>query len=52
VALVAEQTRHRYRALAPGADPELAARFERESSAAANVAGILRWLDQPAAAQS
>jgi glyoxylase-like metal-dependent hydrolase (beta-lactamase superfamily II) len=52
VALVTEQTRHRYRALAPDADPELAARFERESGAATNVAGILRWLDQPAAAQS
>jgi hypothetical protein len=52
VAMVTEQTRHRYQALAPGADPELAARFERESGAATNVAGILHWLDQPAAAQS
>jgi glyoxylase-like metal-dependent hydrolase (beta-lactamase superfamily II) len=52
VAMVAEQTRHRYQALAPGGDPELAARFERESGAATNVAGILHWLGRPGPAQS
>jgi glyoxylase-like metal-dependent hydrolase (beta-lactamase superfamily II) len=44
VAMVAEQTRHRYAAFAPDADPELGARFERQSGAAANVAGIMHWL--------
>ena len=32
--MVTEQTRQRYAALAPGADPALSARFERQSGAA------------------
>jgi glyoxylase-like metal-dependent hydrolase (beta-lactamase superfamily II) len=44
VAMVAEQTRQRYAALGPGADPVLSARFERQSGAATNVAGIMHWL--------
>jgi glyoxylase-like metal-dependent hydrolase (beta-lactamase superfamily II) len=45
-AMVAERTRQRYAALAPEADPQLTARFERVSGAAANVAGIMHWLDR------
>jgi glyoxylase-like metal-dependent hydrolase (beta-lactamase superfamily II) len=44
-AMVAERTRARYAVLADGADPALAAKFDRVSSTAANVAGIARWLD-------
>jgi glyoxylase-like metal-dependent hydrolase (beta-lactamase superfamily II) len=44
-ALVAERTRARYALLADGADPVLAAKFDRVSGTAANVAGIARWLD-------
>jgi glyoxylase-like metal-dependent hydrolase (beta-lactamase superfamily II) len=44
-AMVAERTRQRYRVLGPGGDPDLAARYDRVSAAAANVAGIMRWLD-------
>jgi glyoxylase-like metal-dependent hydrolase (beta-lactamase superfamily II) len=43
VAMVVEQTRQRYAALAPNADPALSARFERQSGAATNVAGIMHW---------
>ncbi|HZC41952.1 MAG TPA: MBL fold metallo-hydrolase [Streptosporangiaceae bacterium] len=50
VAMVAERTRGRYRALAPGGDPELAARTETVSSTAASVAGILHWLGKEAPA--
>jgi glyoxylase-like metal-dependent hydrolase (beta-lactamase superfamily II) len=46
VAMVAERTRERYRALAPDGDPEVAGRFERISSTEGNVAGILHWLDK------
>jgi len=46
VAMVTEQTRQRYAALAPDADPALSARFERQSSAALNVAGITHWLEK------
>ena len=46
VAMVAERTRQRYAALAPGADPEIMAKVERVSGAAANVAGIMHWLDR------
>jgi len=46
VAMVAERTRQRYAVLADGADPMLAAKFDRVSGAAANVAGIARWLDR------
>jgi glyoxylase-like metal-dependent hydrolase (beta-lactamase superfamily II) len=45
-AMVAERTRQRYAALRPGADPEIAAKYERISGTTANVAGILRWLDR------
>jgi glyoxylase-like metal-dependent hydrolase (beta-lactamase superfamily II) len=45
-AMVAERTRSRYAALAEGADPELAAKFERVSGTAPNVAGIMHWLDK------
>jgi glyoxylase-like metal-dependent hydrolase (beta-lactamase superfamily II) len=48
-AMVAERTRGRYAMLADGADPALAAKFERISGAAANVAGIAHWLDQQGA---
>jgi glyoxylase-like metal-dependent hydrolase (beta-lactamase superfamily II) len=44
-AMVAERTRSRYAVLDDGADPALAAKFDRISSATANVAGIARWLD-------
>jgi hypothetical protein len=44
--MVAERTRERYRVLAEGADPELAAKYERVSKTAANVAGIMHWLDK------
>ncbi len=44
-AMVARRTRERYRVLADGADPTLAAKYDRTSTAQANVAGILHWLD-------
>jgi glyoxylase-like metal-dependent hydrolase (beta-lactamase superfamily II) len=45
-AMVAERTRQRYAVLAPGADPQIAAKYDRISGAAANVAGIWHWLDK------
>ncbi|MEP7025966.1 MAG: MBL fold metallo-hydrolase [Actinomycetota bacterium] len=45
-AMVAERTRERYAVLQDGADPEIAAKFDRISSAPANVAGIAHWLDR------
>ena len=48
-AMVAERTRGRYAVLADGADPALAAKFDRISGAAANVAGIAHWLDKQGA---
>jgi glyoxylase-like metal-dependent hydrolase (beta-lactamase superfamily II) len=45
VAMVRERTNARYAALRPGGDPGLATRFERISSTALNVAGIMHWLD-------
>ena len=44
-AMVNERTRQRYAALQPGADPQIAAKFNRISGTAANVAGIMHWLD-------
>jgi hypothetical protein len=44
--MVAERTRERYAVLAADADPDLAAKFDRISGAAANVAGIMHWLDK------
>jgi glyoxylase-like metal-dependent hydrolase (beta-lactamase superfamily II) len=46
VAMVTEQTRQRYAALRPDADPALSVRFERQSGAATNVAGIMHWLEK------
>ena len=46
VAMVTEQTRQRYAALGPDGDPALSARFERQSGAATNVAGIVHWLEK------
>ena len=51
-AMVAERTRERYLVLADGADPDLAAKYERVSGAAASVAGILHWLDKADGAES
>jgi glyoxylase-like metal-dependent hydrolase (beta-lactamase superfamily II) len=45
-AMVAERTRQRYAMLAPEADLEVAAKFDRISGATANVAGIMHWLDK------
>jgi glyoxylase-like metal-dependent hydrolase (beta-lactamase superfamily II) len=45
-AMVAERTRARYAVLQDGVDPEIAEKFDRISSAAANVAGIAHWLDR------
>jgi glyoxylase-like metal-dependent hydrolase (beta-lactamase superfamily II) len=47
-AMVAERTRQRYLVLAAGADPEIAAKYERISGTQANVAGIMHWLDKAA----
>jgi glyoxylase-like metal-dependent hydrolase (beta-lactamase superfamily II) len=44
VAMVAERTKDRYVALRPEIDPQIAAKFERITGAAANVAGIMHWL--------
>jgi glyoxylase-like metal-dependent hydrolase (beta-lactamase superfamily II) len=45
-AMVAERTRQRYQVTGPDGDPEVAAKFERLSGAAANVAGIMHWLNK------
>jgi glyoxylase-like metal-dependent hydrolase (beta-lactamase superfamily II) len=45
-AMVAERTRQRYAVLRDGADPALAAKYERVGGTSANVAGISHWLDQ------
>lgn len=46
VAMVRDRTMARYAAMAPDADLALAEKFERESSAAGNVEGILHWLEK------
>jgi glyoxylase-like metal-dependent hydrolase (beta-lactamase superfamily II) len=46
VAMVRDRTMDRYAAFAPDADPAFAAKFERLSGAAGNVAGIMYWLDK------
>ena len=46
VAMVAERTRERYAVFAPGADPDLAAKYDRIAGAPSNVAGIMHWLDK------
>jgi glyoxylase-like metal-dependent hydrolase (beta-lactamase superfamily II) len=45
-AMVAERTRQRYRVLSEDGSAEIAAKYDRISSAEANVAGIMRWLDK------
>jgi glyoxylase-like metal-dependent hydrolase (beta-lactamase superfamily II) len=45
-AMVAERTRERYLVLADGADPVIAAKYDRVSATQASVAGIMRWLDK------
>ena len=44
VAMVRERTKARYAAFSPEADPAMAERFERVSSAFGNVEGIMHWL--------
>jgi glyoxylase-like metal-dependent hydrolase (beta-lactamase superfamily II) len=46
VAMVYERTRSRYAALAAGADPDVAGKFDRITGPASNVAGIMHWLDR------
>jgi glyoxylase-like metal-dependent hydrolase (beta-lactamase superfamily II) len=45
VAMVESATRDRYLAFRPDGDPEVATKFNRISGAAANVAGIMAWLE-------
>jgi len=52
VAMVRDRTVNRYAATSPGADPVLAEKFERVSSAAGNVAGIMAWLEKTSPAAS
>jgi glyoxylase-like metal-dependent hydrolase (beta-lactamase superfamily II) len=46
VAMVADRTRERYKVFAPGADPDLAAKYDRIAGAPSNVSGIVHWLDK------
>jgi glyoxylase-like metal-dependent hydrolase (beta-lactamase superfamily II) len=46
VAMVHERTKDRYAALRADGDPDVAAKFGRISGTAANVAGIMHWLDK------
>jgi glyoxylase-like metal-dependent hydrolase (beta-lactamase superfamily II) len=46
VAMVRERTRDRYAAASPDADAALTEQFERMSSAAGNVEGIMHWLEK------
>lgn len=52
VAMVRDRTMDRYAAASPDADPALAEQFERMSSAAGNVEGIMAWLDKTSPAGS
>jgi glyoxylase-like metal-dependent hydrolase (beta-lactamase superfamily II) len=52
VAMVRDRTMDRYAATSPDADPVLAEKFERVSSAAGNVEGIMAWLDRTGPAAS
>jgi len=45
-AMVAERTRERYRVLSEDGFAEVAAKLDRTSGTAANVAGIMHWLDK------
>ena len=49
VAMVLDRTKDRYAATSPDADPRLAEKLERVSSAAGNVEGILHWLEKTGA---
>ncbi len=44
VAMVRDRTKERYAATSPDADPAIAEKFERVSSAFGNVEGIMHWL--------
>jgi hypothetical protein len=44
--MVRDRTRGRYAAASPDADPVLAEKFERVSSAVGNVEGIMTWLEK------
>ncbi len=46
VAVVAGRTRERYKVFASGADPDLAAKYDRIAGAPSNVSGIMGWLDK------
>lgn len=46
VEMVRQRTLSRYASLAPGAPPEVAARFERVGGTASNVGGIWHWLEK------
>jgi glyoxylase-like metal-dependent hydrolase (beta-lactamase superfamily II) len=46
VAMVAERTRQRYVALRDDCEPVAAAKLDRLTATAANVAGIIRWLEK------
>jgi len=46
--MVAERTRQRYAVLRDDADPAMAAKYDRTSGTAANVAGIMHYLDKNA----
>ena len=50
VAMVRERTNDRYAVFGPDSDPRNAAKFERVTSTASNVAGIMHWLDRSAPA--
>jgi glyoxylase-like metal-dependent hydrolase (beta-lactamase superfamily II) len=52
VAMVAQRTRDRYAVLADGADPEMAAKYDRVSGTRATVAGIMHGLDKSEPTQS
>jgi glyoxylase-like metal-dependent hydrolase (beta-lactamase superfamily II) len=52
VAMVRDRTMDRYAAASPDADPALAEQFERMSSAAGNVEGMMAWLDKTSPAGS
>jgi glyoxylase-like metal-dependent hydrolase (beta-lactamase superfamily II) len=51
-AMVAERTKHRYAAFAGDADEAVAAKLRRISGTAANVSGIMHWLDKQSVSES
>jgi glyoxylase-like metal-dependent hydrolase (beta-lactamase superfamily II) len=46
VAMVRDRTKDRYAAFHPDADPAIGKKFDRLSGAAANVGGIMHWLEK------